>query len=199
MLPTVTLTLSRDRFPLLHPLLRRGFWVRARAGSSLRAVLTGDLGLSGEAVRERIQTVLLDGDVVDDLDATYPAAHSTLALSAAMPGLLGACFRRGGAFAGLRGSITSGKQAPDPGGDTKEVRVKLYNLLTGEWGDFLLERGIAVEAGELRALAEERFPELRDALQGARLDEKGVTSRELSDWLGNRPHRERILLRLVEA
>lgn len=195
----VSLVLERGKFPLLHPLLRRGFWIRASAGASLRDVLIRDLGLSEEAVRDRIQTVFLDGEVVDDLDAVFPEAGSNLALSAAMPGLLGASFRKGGAFAGLRGSITSKGGSPDSGRETGEVRIKLYNMLTGEWGDMLLERGIMAEAVEIGALMQERFPELGRALAKARVDGSEFTPAELVEWLGSRQEGELIGLRLVAS
>jgi hypothetical protein len=194
----VSLALKREQYPLLHPLLRRGFWIRASAGACLRDILIRDLGLSREAVRDRIQTVFLDGEVVDDFDAVSPGSGSTLALSAAMPGLLGASFRKGGDFAGLRGSITSRGCSPEPGRETGEIRIKLYNLLTGEWGNILLERGIMAEAGQTRALVEERFPELRQALAGVWVDGSEITPAELVEWLGNRAEGELIGLSLVE-
>ncbi len=194
----VSLALKRAQFPLLHPFLRRGFWIRARAGACLRDILIRDLGLSEEAVRDRIQTVFLDGEVVDDFDVVFPGFGSTLALSAAMPGLLGACFRKGGDFAGMRGSITSRECSPEPGREIGELRIKLYNLLTGELGDTLLERGIMAEAGQIRALVEERFPELRQALAGVWVDGSKITPAELVEWLGSRAEGELIGLHMIE-
>ncbi|MEF8889396.1 MAG: hypothetical protein V5A14_05070 [Desulfohalobiaceae bacterium] len=194
----VSLILERGRFPLLHPLLRRGFWIRASAGACLRDILIRDLGLSQEAVRDRIQTVFLDGEVVDDFDAVFPGSGSTLALSPAMPGLLGASFRKGGAFAGLRGSITSKGRSPEPDREIGELRIKLYSLLTGEWGNILLDRGIMAEAGQISALVEERFSELRQALACVRVDGSEITPAELVEWLGSRAEGELIGLHLVE-
>lgn len=195
----VSLVLNGERFPLLHPLLRRGFWIRASAGASLRDVLIRDLGFSEEAVSERIQTAFLEGEVVDDLDAVSPGSGSTVALSAAMPGLLGASLRKGGIYAGLRGSITSKGSSADSGRGTREVRIKLYNLLAGEWGDFFLERGIMAEAHELRALVEERISELRQALARVRVDDSEITVTKLVEWLGSRQEGELIGLRLVAS
>lgn len=57
----------------------------------------GVLGLPHFYVEERIQTLLLNGLAVDDPDTAVLESGARLALSAAMPGVLGATLRRGGA------------------------------------------------------------------------------------------------------
>ena len=49
---------------------------------------------------------MLDGKPVDDIGAALVQDGSTLALSAAMPGLVGATLRRGGAYSSFRSAIT---------------------------------------------------------------------------------------------
>lgn len=197
MLHSITLTLKRDHFLLLHPLLQNGFCIQAGACSSLRDILISDLGLPQETVR-RIRTVLLDGIVVHDLDAVYPPALSTLALLngiAVMPGT-GTYLDR--TFFGSRSAISSGKCPPTLGDGIKEVRIQLCSLLAEEWGDILLERGIIVATSDMKALLEEPFPDLRGSLREARLNETGVTASKLSDWIKSRPDWERIGLCLLE-
>jgi len=197
MLHSITLTLKSDQFLLLHPLLQNGFCIRAGACSSLRDILITDLGLSGEAIR-RIRTVLLDGIVVHDLDAVYPPALSTLALSNGIAVLPGTCTHVDRPFAGSRSAISSRKCPPVLWDGIKEVRIQFCSLLAEEWGDIFLERGIIVAISDMKALLEERFPELRGSLREARLNETGVTAAKLSDWIKSRPDWERIGLYLLE-
>ncbi len=193
---TVLLDLESDRVPLLYSLLRRGFMIRVQAGTPLRTILTRDLGFSGEHDLEGIQTILLDGAPVDDLQTPLPRGSSTLALSAAMPGLLGACLRREGAYAGLRGSITHSASGGAGGDGTQDLRIRLYNVLAEQWGPRFLVRGIRVEAAELGDLARRRMPELRRALREVRVDGFSVSPEALADWLEQRAEDESVELRL---
>lgn len=193
---TILLDLESDRVPLLYSLLRRGFLIRVQAGTPLRTILTRDLGFSGERDLEGIQTVLLDGAPVDDLHASLPPGSSTLALSAAMPGLLGACLRREGAYAGLRSAITHSAGGEVGGDGTQDLRIRLYNVLAEQWGPHFLMQGIRVEAGELADWALRRMPELRRGLRGVRMDGCSLSPEALSDWLQQRAEDEPIELRL---
>lgn len=193
----ITLKLDREKAPLLYPLLRRGFRIRVEAGTPLRTVLTRDLGISGEEALHRIQTVLLDGSPVDDLDAALPSGSSTLALSAAMPGLLGATLRRSGVYAGLRSSITHDLNSSGIGEGTQDLRVKLYNVLAEEWGWHFLSRGLRVEAGEFASVAAQRLSDLERALREIWIDDTLVSARALLDWLEQRPAGEPIQLQVV--
>jgi hypothetical protein len=76
----------------LHPLIR----LMVRAGYTVREVLCGHLGVDPNFLERHIQTIFHDGKAVDDLDSEAVKDGSTLALSAAMPGLAGAILRRQG-------------------------------------------------------------------------------------------------------
>jgi len=194
---SILLKLDREKAPLLYPLLRRGFRIRVDAGTPLRTVLTRELGISGDAALQRIQTVLLDGSPVDDLEAALPAGSSTLALSAAMPGLLGATLRRSGVYAGLRSSISHAFKGSEVGEGSQELRVKLYNVLAEEWGGHFLHRGIRVESGEFASVAAQRLPDLEQALREVRIDGSFVSVEALWDWLERRPAGELIELQVA--
>jgi hypothetical protein len=141
---------ERTRF---HALLQRGVATRIRGPRAALEFLVDDLGLDGDYVQGRITTVFLDGSVVDSLSAATLRAGSLLALSAAMPGLVGATLRRGGPYAAMRAEITrapdagiAAEGAPAPG--AMLVQVKLFNLLLDEIGPALLAHGIVVDRGE---------------------------------------------------
>lgn len=124
-------------------LLQEGFFIEARAGSTIKDVLCEQYQIKPQYLEDRIQTIFLDGKPVDDTDKTIVASGSTLALSAALGGLVGMALRRGGPLAALRSSITHHQDegiARSEG--TVRVRIKLFNLLVRELGPGFLKIGI---------------------------------------------------------
>jgi hypothetical protein len=129
-------------------LLQNGFVLECQVGVNIRSLLCEELGLSDHYVSERISTIFLDGNCVDNIGSAIVKEGSTLALSAAMPGLAGATLRRGGAYGSMRSSITHREN--DPG--RKEIglcSIKLFNLLIPELGPVFLLRGILIKPANL--------------------------------------------------
>lgn len=131
------------------PLLRQGFIVRAWVGCSIRELLCTQFGVSPDYLLNRITTIFLNGKAIDDPESSRVAHGATLALSAAMPGLVGATMRRGGYYAAMRGAITH--RDPAEGAEEKngEVRLKLFNLLMAEMGPGFLRKGVIVASAAL--------------------------------------------------
>jgi hypothetical protein len=144
--PHVTMTFSKGCRPGFSLLLQSGFLVRTSTCGAIRSFLLNQLNLSPEFIEQVIQSVFLDGKPVDDLDSGNVRDGCTLALSAAMPGLVGATMRRGGYYSCLRSSIShreEARQMPNEGG---EVTVKLFNLVASELGPALLSCGLWVRS-----------------------------------------------------
>lgn len=151
------LHVAASYLPLFFPLLEKGVVLSAVTGCTVRDFLCGQLGISGEYLDRRVQTLFLDARPVDDVDAAVVMDGSTLALSAAMPGLVGATMRKGGRYAAFRKDIS---QQGDECGTFRasgRVTVKLFNMVAREAGPRLLERGVEVDGGDLRRIAD-RFP-----------------------------------------
>jgi hypothetical protein len=104
---------------------------------------------------------MLDGKPVDDIGSSLIHDGSTLALSAAMPGLVGATLRRGGAYASFRSAITYHEpgKACVPGEGW--VSIKIFNLLMAELGPGLLRQGVLVNTAEITNYLVERSQEFR--------------------------------------
>ena len=77
-------------------ILSKGVRCRTCLPCPLKELLCDQIGLPAEYVENRVQAVFLNGKPVDDVDTAQVAANDTIALSAAMPGLLGAVLRKGG-------------------------------------------------------------------------------------------------------
>jgi hypothetical protein len=130
-------------------LLQSGLKLKTRIGVSIETLLIRDCGIPAENL-DRIQTVFLDGKAVDDLTASIVKDGSILALSAAMPGLVGATLRRGSYYAALRSPITAADTQETTELKDGTVTLKLFNLLIKELGPMFLTRGIWIDRGALK-------------------------------------------------
>jgi hypothetical protein len=144
------LTLGSEKIPYLFQLLQQGFMLRVQVGGSVRALLSQQLNISPEFLEGRIKTIFLDGKPVDDIDSTIIKDGSTLALSAALPGLAGATLRRGGTFASLRSQITHPRDETPIAQREGLIVLKLFNLLMDELGPAFLQRGVFIKKRVLK-------------------------------------------------
>ena len=152
--PRLRLKSSRKLLQKLVPLLVAGVWVEGRMGCSIRELLCRQVGVDSDYLDNVIQTVFLDGKPVDDVDSTFVEPGSTLALSAAMPGLVGATLRKGGLLAGFRHGISheNSRNGVSERQNSGRITVKLFNLVTKELGPLLLGRGVILQCSEVREL-----------------------------------------------
>ena len=149
-LPHVTIASEAVRWDDFGGLLQRGVFCRLAARCSVQDFLTGQLGINPDYVRDRIATVFVDGSVVDDLGTATLRPGSTLTLSAAMPGLVGASLRKGGFYSAMRSEISwkaddETRQRLD--GPPGAIRIKLFNSVLREIGPTLLRHGVLVDRG----------------------------------------------------
>jgi hypothetical protein len=142
-------------------LLQQGVRIRRRVGCTVDAFLRQDIDVSPETI-ERIQSIMLDGKPVDDIGSAIVQDGATLALSAAMPGLVGATLRRGGAYASFRSTITYREMEQPHASGEGLVVIKLFNLLMAELGPGLLQKGVLLEAAVLLGFLADREQELRE-------------------------------------
>jgi hypothetical protein len=179
----LTLMVRPGLMSAFHELLQRGVTVRAPIGSTVQAFLCENLGLDPQYVEGTIQTIFLNGKAVDDPSSAILTDHATLALSAAMPGLLGATLRKGSYYAGMRGEISHrgrAKVLPHEG----KVLLKLFNLLPADIGPLFLEKGIWVNGTTLKTFFERQLPRFMEGCREARLHGKKVDVAKLpvQDW-----------------
>lgn len=142
----------------LYFLLQTGVAVRVDLTGSIRDVLCALFRLSPEYIERKIQTVFVNSQPVDDIDGLRLANGDNIALSAAMPGLVGAAMRRGGFYAPLRSTITHAGTSARTADTEGTVTIRLFNTLIGELGQPLLENGVFVECERM-----EEFLSGRDA------------------------------------
>ncbi len=149
-LPHLVLELDREQVSALFGLLQGGFYLSGvMVGCSLAQFLTVQLGISSDYIRGHISTIFIDGKPVDDLESAVIKDGAHLALSSALPGLVGATMRQGGTLASLRGSITYNETGACSGGEGA-IHLKLFNLVMDDLGPSFLERGILVKSADFR-------------------------------------------------
>lgn len=136
------------------PLFCAGVGIKTIDGIALTDLLCRQLAIAPDYVDQRIQTIFLNHRAVDRTEQVIVPADAVVALSAAMPGLVGATFRKGGVLSGFREDI-SHRAASAMKGTRQEtvITLKLFNLVAEELGPYLLASGVWVDASPLAAIA----------------------------------------------
>lgn len=170
----ITLILPLAQLPAFSLLLQKGVWLRVQTGCSVASLLTEQFGIAESYIVERITTLFLDFKPIDNLETAYVSDGSTLALSSAMPGLVGTTMRRGSHLAAMRGEISCPTQQQSAS-VMGRVRIKLFNLIVAELGETFLGHGVLLTTGELERVLtgmDDRFWQSVDgaSLGGVRID-----------------------------
>ncbi|MFZ5571342.1 MAG: hypothetical protein ACOZF0_13120 [Thermodesulfobacteriota bacterium] len=193
--PTPCLSILLEQpafFSIFYPFLSKGVQIPIAETLSIRDFLNGYLRLEPAYAENRIQTIFLNGRAVDDLATAMLSGGDTLALSAAMPGLVGASFRRSGNYSVFRDNVSlhAGQSGKSRGAGM--VTLKLFNLIVSEIGPRVLRQGVHVPPKLL--------PEILDALDAAsetaaeaRLDDRPVALPEIRSRI---PANKTVVLRI---
>jgi hypothetical protein len=121
-------------------ILQQGFVLKVHVGCMVEELLCQQMGLGLEYPEERIQTIFLDGNPIDDVTSEYVLSGSTHALSGALPGFAAATLRKKVYYAPFRSQI-SYKQTNDIEATHEGVVfLKLSNLLLKEVGPYFSHR-----------------------------------------------------------
>ena len=159
--------------PLFFSLFEKGVGLSAEIGCSVKDFLCSQLGISKEYLDKRIQTLFLDFRPVDDVDTAVIRDGATLALSTAMPGLVGATMRKGGRYAAFRQDIS---QCSEEDGDvcqaTGRITLKMFNMVASELGGRLLAAGVEVDGDDLKWIVDRKQRALQGGIVSACLDNR---------------------------
>ncbi|NNG01077.1 MAG: hypothetical protein HKM93_16930 [Desulfobacteraceae bacterium] len=146
---SVSLHIQKDFYTLFAQIFSKGVDLPMEDNRSIRDFLCLDIGIPDAYLDHRIQTVFMNGRPVDDVRAAMIGDGAVLALSAAMPGLVGATLRRGGHLAAMRKEITYENSTSSPPADAIRIRIKLFNLIAHELGPVFLNHGVQVSASDM--------------------------------------------------
>ncbi len=145
-LPEVVLHISEKNISFFLGVLQAGVQMQVSAKTSLGNFLCNCPGFSPQYVKEEVQTIFINGKAVDDLETPLAGRHLVVAVSAAMPGLAGAIFRRNGLHASLRTSpgLEAKKEKPAEKRETIDITLKLFNTILRDTGREMLRSGVII-------------------------------------------------------
>lgn len=166
----LVLHVTKDSLERFTTLLQGGVQISTTRGESLGIFLDRLPGFTMEYIVDRVQTIFLDGNAIDDLQTPLNNDENILAISAAMPGLAGAIFRMNSLHAALR---TKGdvEQMLTDDDDQILVTLKLFNMIAQERGGEILKRGVFLSGNSISNFLSER-PTLFNKILGIKLDGK---------------------------
>jgi hypothetical protein len=170
----LSLLVKAELVPIFFQLLGHGFKVNVQTGCSIKELLCNQLGIDEDYLSERIQTIFLNFKVVDDVNSAIVNEGSVLALSGAMPGLVGAILRSGGYYAAMRSQISHKKNPTSRPQGTAPITLKLLNLIVKELGPTFLQNGIILKGEQLQEFIESRLEDLKIKCLAVEFNDKPV-------------------------
>jgi hypothetical protein len=162
-----------------------GVTLPVKTGFSLKETICGQLGVAEDYFEERIQTIFLNYKAVDKPEKARVKDGAIIALSAAMPGLVGATMRRGGTYASLRSSISFSESGEDIEQRQGWITLKMLNMVARELGPLLLAGGVYVTDKQVASFFKTRVAEFENepcevTLDGETVSWEQVIAMELS-------------------
>ena len=123
-------------------LLQRGVFVERPDASSVMDFICKLLDLEPEEVSRQVKTIFMDNQVVDDPSVDRIENGTTLVLSGAMPGLVGAMLRSDSPYKAMRATITS---AGSGKAETPLIQIKLFNTVLMNHTKAMVKNGFWID------------------------------------------------------
>lgn len=178
----ISLMPSADQIPRLCTLMQKGCHVKVRLGCSLRELLSEQLDINPDYIKYEIKVFFINFSPVDDIDEARIRDGAVVALSASMPGLVGAAMRQG-SLSWMRASITYHDQDAEQSVAEGVIEIKLFNQVMADLGESFLRRGVYVQAPVLADFLG-RFPnEFRNKFNGITKNGEQINKDELAQFL----------------
>lgn len=169
----LVLTVPFLKLPLFTTVFQSGIEITTPAGSSLGQFLSTLPGFTTDYLAKTVQTIFLNGSPVDDLTILLNGERPTVALSAAMPGLAGAIFRRYSFHAALRSDTKKTQSLSPQASKPLTVTLKLFNTIALDRGRDLFCAGVRLPAAVLSSFLHKR-QELTQAIQRIQLNDRDI-------------------------
>jgi len=180
-LPSLRLAVVPDALPLFTTVLQSGIEIKTTQGMSLAKFLSNFPGFTAEYLSDTVQTIFLNGTAVDDLALPLNGNNPVVALSAAMPGLAGAIFRRNSFHSALR-TETKSLLSKEIQQQSISVCLKLFNSIAKERGAALLKSGVCIRADLLAGFLANR-PHLLQQIETIQFEENQIDDDKLAGLL----------------
>lgn len=149
----LTVTVLPEKVEAFASLLQHGILYPVVQPVALGDFLLSLPGFSQQYLEERVQTIFINGTAADSFH-TLLGAGNVVALSAAMPGLAGAIFRRKGLHGSLRTQVIHSQ--PDITKEQGYIKVKYFNQIAIDRVAELLGAGALIEGKSFHDFAQRR-------------------------------------------
>lgn len=176
----IHLTIDKGLLPRFFKLLEKGFMLEAQTGCSIKELLCSQFAIPEVYLEERVQTIFLDANAVDDVNRAMVSNRSTLALSASMPGVAGAMLRKGGHYAAMRSQISFARSGSKSQAQKGRIILKLFNLVAKELGPKFLRDGIWLEGRNFEHFCLKHGIELQKHCRRAECDANTIAVSDLT-------------------
>lgn len=184
-IPHITLQVFENDRVFFATLLQSGAEYIAVQGQSLGDFITSLPEFSWDYIESSVQTIFLDGMPADDIKAkTFTKPCHTLALSAAMPGLVGAILKRNSLHVSLRTTTVDDSVAEV--GTPTTIKLKIFNSIAQEKGPQILHGGAVFSTDRLYKTFSIRENLLKKA-KSIQCDGTDIAQNELFDILLQHP------------
>jgi hypothetical protein len=181
-IPHLIFKIPSEKIDMFTSILQAGIKIPTHHGNSIGVFLEALPGFTTEYITDAIQTIFLNGTATDDLETPLDGINPVLAISAAMPGLAGAIFRKNSLHAALR--TTKEKEVTTRENNQLTVTLKLFNSIARDRGALLLYEGIVIEAEQISRFLDTRNT-LPPLIQGITLEDTRVPAEELLQVLSS--------------
>jgi len=182
-LSNIRFTVTPESVSLFTTVLQSGIEVKTSHGKTLGKFLSNYQGFTAEYLADTVQTIFLNGTAVDDLTLPLTGSNPVLALSAAMPGLAGAIFRKNSFHSALR-TETNALRSESIQEKTITVTLKLFNSIARDRGGALLKSGQVIKADLLANFLNKRS-NLWPQVLNIHFDQREIDPKELLSLLSD--------------
>jgi len=184
---SLNLSVKENAVPAFFRILQKGFFIKVQVGCSINELFCGQFGMSPEYFEERVQTVFLNGNPVDETRSAIVKDGSRIALSGAMPGLVGAVLRKGGFYSSLRSGISYREKDKIKSSGKGIIFLKIFNLLLKDLGPAFLKKGILVEGKDIHSFFQKQSEDFWKGFGSAKVDGRDIRQEELLNmkWPGS--------------
>ena len=174
-LQNIHISIDQNRASSFFYFIEKGVKKEIIVGQSIRAMLSDQLNISEDYIDNRIKTLFLDGSAVGDINSTIINNGATLAISAAMPGLAGATFRRLENTESSLDTIAENKGDVQTNQEKGIITIKFFNLVLRELGPAFLKSGVLIPNDELTKFISKQPEEFLQACRSVKIN--GHTSK----------------------
>lgn len=173
----VFVTVEQNNFSFYTTLLQSGIDIKTSRDQTMVDFLNNLPGFTLDFISTKIETIFLNGTPVDDLDAVFTGESPVLAISASMPGLAGAIFRRNSFHTALRSDIKK-QVTPQCRKEDITVTLKLFNTIALARGEELLRKGVTLTSKNVLTTLTKR-PQLLENMISLQLSDKEIDKTHL--------------------